>query len=344
MTQSSGLAIVTGNKLSPSGIEKIADTARVLLQMPISTATKRAYNVQWASFVSFCSSYAPVQPSTSVPEHNPALPASPDLVVAFIADLVNSGKSTSTINQAAAAIAAAHAETGHDDPTKSPVVKRALKNVRLTVGTAPAKKAAVTDQVLVSLLDGVDRKTLQGKRDAAIILLGFFGAFRRSELVALDLEDLQPVTAPNGKKALEITIRHSKTDQESSGMVKAIFTSRKKTLDPIAALNEWTTAAGITSGALFRRVRRGDRPTEERITGQSVALILKKAAAAAGVDLDISGHSLRSGFITSALLCGSSERSVMNQSGHRSTTVMRGYLQRANALLDNAAESLASRI
>ena len=127
-------------------------------------------------------------------------------------------------------------------------------------------------------------------------------------------------------------------------MVKAIFTSRKKTLDPIAALNEWTTAAGITSGALFRRVRRGDRPTEERITGQSVALILKKAAAAAGVDLDISGHSLRSGFITSALLCGSSERSVMNQSGHRSTTVMRGYLQRANALLDNAAESLASRI
>lgn len=344
MTQSSALAKTNSNKLSPSGIEKIADTARVLLQMPISKSTKRVYNVQWASFVSFCSSYAPVQPSTNAPEGNPALPASPKMVVAFIADLVNSGKSTSTINQAAAAIAAAHTESGLEDSTKSPAVKRALKNVRLTVGTAPAKKAAVTDQVLVSLLDGVDRKTLQGKRDAAIILLGFFGAFRRSELVALNLEDLQPVTAPNGKKALEITIRHSKTDQESAGMIKAIFTSKKKSLDAINALNEWVQAAEITSGALFRRVRRGDRPTEERITGQSVALILKKAAAASGVDLDISGHSLRSGFITSALLCGASERAVMNQSGHRSTTVMRGYLQRVNALVDNAAESLASRI
>ena len=331
MTESAIVKTVGDIELSAE-LKEINETAKEVIAAASSPSTRRAYAAQWRNFTAFCERYG-LEP----------LPAKPETVAGYIAYCVKADKSASNINQAIAAIRAAHKRAGLDNPTESELVKVAAAGARRTVGTAPHKKAAATEDIIGELVDGLDRTTVQGKRDAALILLGFWGAFRRSELVGLDVEDIERAIE-NGKPALRVTIRRSKTDQEGRGMVKAITTPRKKGLNPIAALNDYLDAAGIASGPVFRRVRRGDHVQDERLTGRAVALIVQHAAAESGIVLDLAGHSLRSGFITSALAAGISERAVMNQSGHRSVTVMRGYEQRATAFQDNAAVELAKKI
>lgn len=292
--------------------------------------TRRAYAAQFRAFSAFCDRFG-----------FSALPASPDTVAGYIASCVKANKSASYIQQALAAIRAAHKRADMNTPTGSELVRVAAMGARRTLGTAPHKKAAATVDVVRALVDGLDRSTVQGKRDAAILLLGFSGAFRRSELVALNVADLERSTTKQGKAAYIINVRRSKTDQQGAGMIKAIFPTKSRALNPVIALDEYIAAAGISDGAIFRRIRKGDHITADRLTGESVALIVKAAARRADVSLDLAGHSLRSGFITSALAAGQSERSVMNQSGHRSVTVMRSYEQRADAMADNAAAGLA---
>lgn len=306
------------------------ETVERLLGASISANTRAAYKKQLRGFFAFCSGL-----------RVPALPADAATVTAYIAHMSDSGKSSSTIRQALAAISAMHRRANEADPTCSELVRTAHAGARREIGTAPHKKAAATVDIIRELLGGLDRSTIQGKRDAAILLLGFCGAFRRSELVALDVEDFQE-TLSAGRAAYLVTVRHSKTDQESAGMVKGIFATRTKELDPVTAVKDYVKAAGITSGALFRRIRRGGHIQHERMTSQSVALVIKAAADRANISADLSGHSLRSGFITSALESGASERSIMNQSGHKSVTVMRSYQQRRDALADNAASGLAA--
>lgn len=311
--------------------DEYRETVERLLAASLSENTRIAYEKQLRAFFAFCSDEL----------RAPALPASPATVTAYIAKLSGCKKSVSTLTQALAAIRALHRRAGADDPTRSELVRTASAGARRLLGVAPHKKAAATVDIVKELVSGLDRSTLQGKRDAAIILLGFCGAFRRSELVALDVEDLFE-TLSAGRAAYLVKLRHSKTDQESAGMVKGIFATRSKELDPIAAVKDYIEAAGITSGALFRRIRRGDHIQPERITDRTVALVIKAAADKANISADLSGHSLRSGFITSALDSGASERSIMNQSGHKSVTVMRSYQQRRDALQDNAASGLAA--
>lgn len=306
------------------------DAVHGLLKSSTSANTRRAYQSHMKAFRAFATSM-----------NVPALPASPETVAAYVAHLCDAGKASSTINQAVAAIAALHRWADLDDPTRSALVRSATSGALRKVGVAPHKKAAATVDIVKELVSVCDRSTLQGKRDAAILLLGFCGAFRRSELVALDVEDFQE-TLSAGRAAYLVTVRHSKTDQESAGMVKGIFATRTKELDPVAAVKDYVRAAGITSGALFRRIRRGDHIQPGRITDKTVALVIKAAADRANISADLSGHSLRSGFITSALESGASERSIMNQSGHKSVTVMRSYQQRRDALADNAASGLAA--
>lgn len=306
------------------------DTVSRLLNASMSANTRTAYEKQLRAFFAFCGGL-----------RVRALPADAATVTAYIAHMSDSGKSSSTIRQALAAISAMHRRAGEADPTHAELVRTAHAGARREIGTAPHKKAAATVDIVKELVSGLDRSTLQGKRDAAILLLGFCGAFRRSELVALDAEDFQETTN-GGRAAYLVSVRHSKTDQESAGMVKGIFATRSKELDPVAAVKDYIAAAGITSGALFRRIRRGGHIQPERMTAQSVALVIKAAADRANISADLSGHSLRSGFITSALDSGASERSIMNQSGHKSVTVMRSYQQRRDALQDNAASGLAA--
>ena len=306
------------------------DAVHGLLKSSTSANTRRAYKSHTKAFRAFAESM-----------NASALPASPETVAAYVAHLCDAGKASSTINQAVAAIAALHRWADMDDPTRSALVRSATSGALRKVGTAPHKKAAATVDIVKELVSVCDRNTLQGKRDAAILLLGFCGAFRRSELVALDVEDFQPTTS-GGRSAYLVTVRKSKTDQEGHGLIKGIFATKSKELDPVAAVRDYTASAGITSGALFRRIRRGDHIQPERITDRTVALVIKAAADRANISADLSGHSLRSGFITSALESGASERSIMNQSGHKSVTVMRSYQQRRDALADNAASGLAA--
>ena len=314
----------------PAELDDLREKMGDVIAAATSTETRRAYSCRLNSFDEFCKGFGVS-----------SLPATPGTVAAFVTECVKDRKSAAYIGQAMAAIRAAHRRKGLANPTESELVKVAVRGARRELGTAPHKKAAATVEVLRSLVESLSRNTLQGKRDAAILLLGFAGAFRRSELVSLDVEDLEKTTAKDGKDAYLVHIRHSKTDQEGHGLIKAVFPTASRDMNPVVALDEYMAAAGISSGAIFRRIRRGGHVEEERITDRSVALIVKAAADRADVSLDLAGHSLRSGFITSALASGQSERSVMNQTGHKSVTVMRSYQQRANALLDNAAAGLA---
>jgi site-specific recombinase XerD len=228
-----------------------------------------------------------------------ALPAEPAAVAAFIAAETARGIKCATLGRRVAGIRHAHKLAGLASPTDDERVKAVMRGARRTLGVAPVKKSAATsDKVLAMVAAGT--RGLAGKRDRAVLLLGFALAARRSELVALDVADLEE--CPDG---LRVTIRRSKTDQEGAGTVVAVC--RGSIACPVAAVRDWVTAAGITEGPLFRRVGKGDKVLPDRLRAQSVACIVKAYAARLGLDADaFSGHSLRSGFLTSAAARGAS--------------------------------------
>jgi integrase len=199
-----------------------------------------------------------------------------------------------------------------------------MAGIRRTLGARSAKKAPILLAELRAMVAACDTGGLQGKRDRALLLVGWAGAFRRSELVALDVGDL------SFSGGVKLTLRRSKTDQEGAGMVKVIPSIEELELDPVRALRAWIEAAGIRSGPVFRRVDRWGRVASGRLTGRAVAIVVKRLAQQAGLDpRGFSGHSLRSGFTTAAASAGVESRDIMAQTGHRSEAVMRGYIQDA---------------
>lgn len=274
--------------------------------------TRRAYAGAWAYFVAWCSTHGAQ-----------ALPADPATVADYLVDLADAGARVSTIDVKKAAIAAAHRTAGHADPTKAEVVRLVVRGIRRQHGKPPAKKAAITTADLRTLVQA-QPDTMIGKRNRALILTGFTGAFRRSELVALDVEDLRI------GDEMKITIRRSKTDQEGQGLTKSIPKVAAPELDAIAAMRAWLQAAEIHSGPVFRRIDRWGHLRAERLAPQAVALILKDAATLAGLDpRQFAGHSLRSGFVTSAADAGVPEWAIQEQTGHKDGRVLRGYIQAA---------------
>lgn len=311
-------------------------TLRKLIGASLADNTMRAYASRVKMFSSWC--------STSAVGALPHFPASPSLVTRYIADMVDEGKTIATIEQTVAAISFFHNISGYEnqDPTKNELVRLALKGARRTIGTAPAKKQPIRLPILRAIISGIDRSVAIGRRDAALILLGFAGAFRRSELVALDVADLSLTAAGDGRPAYEVIVRRGKTDQEAAGMTKGIFSAADdKGLCPVNALRDYLEYCNIESGPLFVRISKGKRIfNHERLSGRAVARILQRRAKNAGVELDVAGHSLRSGFITAAAEAGRTERSIQNQTGHKSVITLRGYIQRVNVLQDNAADGL----
>lgn len=177
---------------------------------------------------------------------------------------------------------------------------------------------------------------LLGLRDRALLLLGFAGAFRRSELVGLDVEDLRLEV-----QGLVVHLKRSKTDQEGAGRDIPIPYGRNLDTCPVNAIQEWITSSGITSGPIFRGVDRHGNVSSRRLTGRAVANIVKRSAKRAGLDPDnYSGHSLRSGMATSAARAGASERAIMDHTGHTSTTMVRKYIRKGHLWLDCAASVL----
>jgi site-specific recombinase XerD len=210
-----------------------------------------------------------------------------------------------------------------------------MRGIRRTIGSARVRKApAVAAKMLGMVMVATAPDKLAGLRDRALLLLGFAGAFRRSELVALDVADIEETEA-----GLRVTIRHSKTDQEGQGVTIAI--ARGDVACPVKALREWLAAACIVGGPLFRPINKAGTLAASRLTDRSVANIVKGYAERAGFDAStFSGHSLRSGFLTSAAANGASIFKMMDVSRHKSVDTPRGYVRDAELFKDHAGAGL----
>lgn len=315
------------------------DDARFLRDLAgaMAAETLRAYKSRFKSFSDWC-----------LAAGRSPLPASSETVAAFIDALATRGRKYATIAQVVAAISKIHAVYSEVHggaaaaPCKSERVRAALKRARNEIGVAQRQKDAATSDVMKTLIDAVDG-SIMDKRDKALLLVGFAGAFRRSELAALRVSDLKEEKAEDGRPVTLVTVRRSKTDQEGRGMTKALFAApaREKKYCPVRALREWIAAAGLEGDMpLFPRIRKGGHIGADPMDGGSVALIIKRRAAAAGVELDLAGHSLRRGFVTTAVKAGASERSIMYQTGHKSPEMVRRYIERKNAIEENAARMI----
>ena len=285
-----------------------------------SAATRRAYRSDFTAFTAWCAGRA----------LNP-IPAAPETVAAFIADQANAGFRASTLGRRVAAIAYAHGLAGLEPPTNSKAVRVVLGGVRRKIGTRPAQKAPATAERITAMVASLP-DTLTGKRDRALLALGFAGAFRRSELIALELADLAFET-----EGVRVHIRHSKTDQEGRGQEIAI--PRGSKLRPVKAVQDWLKAAKIKDGPVFRSIDRHGR-IGASLSAQSVALIVKRHAEIAGLDpRDFAGHSLRAGFLTSAAEAGADVLRMMEVSRHKRVETVQGYVRRANGFKGHAGST-----
>ena len=293
----------------------------------VADNTRRAYRSDWKGFVEWCSSRS-----------FQAAPAAGQTVARYLADLGESGYAATTITRKATAIARAHKTAGEPDPTNTEIVGTILRGIRRELGVEPdgARPARVED--VRAMADWIGQSygpESLAARDRAVILLGFAGAFRRSELVGLDVEDLERVD-----QGIVVRIGSSKGDQEGEGMAKGIPQSTPKWC-PVEAVEEWKDIGGRTEGPLFVRMDRWGNTYDDRLSDRAVARIVKKAAEGIGRDPDgFSAHSLRAGFATSAAEAGKPERAIMKQTGHRSLETVRGYIREGEIFRDNAAEGL----
>ena len=305
-----------------TGLAALVDQAEAFLLQARAENTRRAYASDWKDFERWCA------------EHQvPACPAAPSTVALYLTALAATHK-VATLTRRLSAISQAHRTAGFPSPTEDAGVRGLMAGIRRSRGTAATAKRPLLVPDLQALLATLPDNLL-GLRDRALLLLGFSGAFRRSELVALNFEDVLETL-----DGLVLTLRRSKVDQEAAGRSVAIPRGREATC-AVQALARWREAAGIVEGPLFLRVNRHGQILPQRLSGEAVALVVKRYAAAAGFDpKEFAGHSLRAGLATAAAIAGKSERAIMNQTGHKSTATLRRYIREANLFRDNAAEGL----
>ena len=290
-----------------------------------SRATLRAYEHDWKQFRFWC------EENRLVP-----LPASPKAVILYSTDLVkNERQSLNTLSRRLAAVSQMHQQSGFESPTRTWAVKQFLTGLRREVGVEPCRKQPLLVADLREILRGLPNSTL-GIRDRALLLLGFTGGFRRSELVALNVEDLEENT-----QGLIVTIHRSKTDQKGEGRKVGIPQGAEPSKCPRLAVQQWRAAANIDAGPLFRVMNRHAKVLEKRLSPEGVGIVVKRYVEKLGYESSrFGGHSLRAGLATSAAAAGKSERAIMNQTGHRSVTTLRRYIRDGNLFRENAAEDL----
>lgn len=248
-----------------------------------------------------------------------SIPATPESVACYLAHYANK-LANSTLARRLVAIARAHTSRGLASPTESELVRATLRGVRRAHGSAVRQVAALQKAQLVQMVRGLKR--MAGLRDKALLLFGFASALRRSELVALNVEDIRFVA-----EGAVIRLRRCKTDQEGRGRDIAIPSIGGRNC-PVRSLQAWLKAAEIKKGAIFRRINRYEQVLPERLAGQSVALIVKQRAAAVGLDPTMfSGHSLRAGFVTNAARNGASAMAIRRQTGHKSDSMLQRYVR-----------------
>jgi len=257
------------------------------------------------------------------------IPASPELVATYIAAHADL-HAVATLSRRLVSIGKAHTAQGLSTPTDTELVRATLRGIRRTHGSAQRQVApAVKEDVLsmVAALTGI-----KGTRDRALLLVGFAGAFRRSELVSLTVADIE-----QAQQGLIVTLQRSKTDQEGRGRKVAIPFARGAVC-PVLALQQWIAVAGITEGQIFRGVNRHGQIADAAITPQAVALVVKECAQAVGLNAaNYSGHSLRAGLVTSAAQLGVSSWKIRQQTGHKSDAMLSRYIRDAGLFVSNAS-------
>jgi site-specific recombinase XerD len=296
---------------------------REFIRASKAESTIRGYRADWQDFCGWCEA-----------DSLSPLPASPETVAAYIAECAGRLK-VGTVQRRMNAIAEAHKAVGLESPTHHAMVTNTMKGIRRTKGTATVQKApAVTDDIR-AMVDAT-ATGLIGSRDRALVLLGFAGAFRRSELVGLDVED-----CTFSKDGLTVTLRRSKTDQDGAGRKIGIPYGSNPETCPVRTVQAWLEVTGINGGPLFRSISRHGQVQQGRLSGIDVARVVKKLAERAGLDAaKYAGHSLRAGHATSAAIAGASERSIMNQTGHRSVQMVRRYIRDGSLFRENSAGKL----
>jgi len=300
--------------------EKI-ERVKVFAKNQHSQATRTAYQSDINIFKSWCSL-----------SHLNSLPSTPQTVALFLSEQAHAGMHVSTLSRRLVSIKHLHDVYSYDSPTSDKLVKATLKGIRRAYGVVQDKKAPATAEVISEMVRHIPNN-LQGMRDRALLLLGFAGAFRRSELIALNVDDLQ-----ESEMGFKVTIRKSKTDQEGAGQVIAIYGGHR--LKVVEAVKDWIEAAQIIRGPLFRSLRKGENVMNEPLSTVSVAQIIKKYVGLAGFnEADFSGHSLRSGFITSAADRGANIFKIMDVSRHRRIEEVKGYIRHVEIFKDHCGAS-----
>jgi len=308
-----------GADIVPPSLEQAREFAR----HSKAESTLRGYRADWRAFCSWCESHALCP-----------LPAAPETVAGYIAECAERLK-VGTIQRRLNAIAEAHKATGLDSPTSVGMVRNTLKGIRRVLGTAARPKAPTLTDDIRAMVDATDAGLI-GARDRALVLLGFAGAFRRSELVGLDVADCL-----FGKDGLTVTLRRSKTDQDGAGRKIGIPYGSNPETCPVRMVQAWLEHLGADAGPLFRSISRHGQMQPDRLSGIDVARVVKKLAERAGLDAaKFAGHSLRAGHATSAAIAGASERSIMNQTGHRSVQMVRRYIRDGSLFRENSAGKL----
>jgi integrase len=286
--------------------------------------TIRGYRVSWKDFERWCAA-----------SRLEALPAAPETVALYLTSLAST-RAVGTLQNRLSAIAAAHTEAGLETPTTAAVVRRTWAGIRRTYGVAARGKAPARTRDVRAMIGALDLERTIGVRDRALLLVGFAGALRRSELVALDVDDVV-----EGDDGLVVTVRRSKTDQEGVGATLGLPFGSDRLTCPVRAVRDWRARSGGSDGPLLRAVDQHGRVADRRLSGQTVAAVVKRTAKLAGLDpARLSAHSLRAGLITSAAEAGVLERQIMDHSRHKSITVMRTYIRDASLFESNAAAAV----
>ncbi len=308
-------------------LKKLHEDTLNNLKMSKANNTLRAYKSDFKDFGAFCAKHG----------FN-SIPTEPKVVSLYLTHLSSVSK-LSTLRRRLVSIAVIHKLKGHYLDTKHPVIIENLMGIKRKKGSIQSGKKPILINHLKQIINIIDEQKIEKikkLRNRTIILIGFGGGFRRSELISLNHEDLDFVD-----EGVKITLRRSKTDKFGEGLIKGLpyFTNEKYC--PVTSLKNWLTLSKIKTGPIFRRFAKGSVLTSHRLTDQSVVLIIKNCLKLAGIENEnFSGHSLRSGFATVAAESGADERSIMAMTGHKTTQMVRRYIREANIFKNNALNKI----
>tara|TARA_A100001015_G_scaffold311450_1_gene414737 strand:+ start:722 stop:1675 length:954 start_codon:yes stop_codon:yes gene_type:complete len=314
------------NKLT-TDIKSLHEETLNNLKTSKASNTLRAYKSDFKDFGGFCL------------KHNfKHLPTDPKIVSLYLTHLSKTSK-MSTLKRRLVSIGMVHKMRGYYLDMKHPIIIENLMGIKRIKGSIQTGKKPILINHLKQIINVINEQNIDEiakLRNKSLILIGFGGGFRRTELISIDHEDLEFVD-----EGLKITLRKSKTDQFGEGMIKGLPYFSNKNYCPVLNLKKWLKLSKIRTGPIFRRFAKGSSLTKHRLTDQSVVLIIKEYLKIAGIEnQNFSGHSLRSGFATVAAASGADERSIMAMTGHKSTQMVRRYIREANIFKNNALSKI----